>query len=602
MTPLLPRANLRTDRSPENETRPLTGAQVHTPVLCNRPIVSGIHTIEGEQVSMRLYGLISVICCATSSLLVCACSATDASDSTSGPAVVTVSVNPASKHPISPYIYGINFATKIDGVPTALTLDRTGGNRWTAYNWETNASNAGSDYLYQNDNFLGNSKEPGGVVTELIADDRKNGMASMITVQMQGLVAGDQSGPVNVANPPDKARFKKSIYAKNSVSNESFTTKPSTSDDSVYMDEFLWALDHKFADQNIFGLKPTTQPVFVSLDNEPELWNHTHLEIQGKTGITADSYIAKTISLATALKKQFPDLVIFGPAHYGFMGIYSWSQELNATATGNNWFTDKYLMALKAASTAAGRPLVDVYDFHWYPEATDSAGTRVNALMSPSLTDDQVQAIVQSPRSLWDKTYKEKSWIAKDVLGQPVNILGRLQSRIDAENPGMKLALTEYNNGGGQHIAGTIAQADNLGVFGARALFAATMWPLSSKEPYSLAGFRAFRNFDGANHHFGDTSIEATSSDASKVVVYVSTDSSRAGRVIMVAINRSPMDQEATITGQPLSGAAHLFQMTAASAAKQFTVRPIATGVQPVSGASIMLALPALSVTTIDIY
>ncbi len=436
----------------------------------------------------------------------------------------------------------------------------------------------------------------------LIAEDQKKGMASMVTVQMQGLVAGDESGPVSVANPPDKTRFKKVFYEKKTVSNEPFTVTPSVSDDYVYMDEFVWALDQKFKGQNIFGTKPSTQPVFVSLDNEPELWKSTHLEIQGKTGITADSYIAKTVSLATALKKQFPDLVIFGPVHYGFMGIYSWSGELSATPSGSNWFADKYLTALKAASTAFGRPLVDVYDFHWYPEATDSAGTRVTTLMSPTLTDDQVQAIVQSPRSLWDKTYKEKSWITKDVIGQPIDILDRLQTRIDAENPGMKLALTEYDNGGGQHIAGTIAQADNLGVFGARALFAANMWLLAPKEPYSLAGFRAFRNFDGANHHFGDTSIQATSSNVANVAVYVSTDSGRAGRVVMVAINRSNSEQVTEITGQPLSGAAHLFQMTAATAAKQATVQPVAAGVQPVSGSSITLTLPALSVTTIDIY
>jgi hypothetical protein len=164
------------------------------------------------------------------------------------------------------------------------------------------------------------------------------------------------------------------------------------------------------------------------------------------------------------------------------------------------------------------------------------------------------------------------------------------------------LALTEYDNGGGQHIAGTIAQADNLGVFGAHALFAANMWLLAPKEPYSLAGFRAFRNFDGANHHFGDTSIEATSSNVANVAVYVSTDSGRAGRVVMVAINRSPVEQVAAITGQPISGAAHLFQMTAATAAKQTSVQPVAAGVQPVSGSSITLTLPALSVTTVDIY
>jgi hypothetical protein len=517
-------------------------------------------------------------------------------------ATVTVTVTPSIRHPISPYIYGINIASGVDGLPNALTVNRTGGNRWTAYNWETNASNAGSDYLYQNDSSLSSSREPGAAVSTLIAGDQKRGMASIVTLQMQGLVAGDTNGPVSVANPPDKNRFKKLFYEKKAVSNEPFTVKPSTSDDYVYMDEFAWALDQRFKGQNIFADKPSARPVFVSLDNEPELWNSTHLEIQGKTGITSDAYIARTIALATALKKQFPDLMIFGPAHYGFMGLYSWSNELSASPAANNWFTDKYLKAMKAAATAFGRPLVDVYDFHWYPEATDSSGKRINSLMSPNLTDDQVQAIVQSPRSLWDKTYKERSWITNDVLGQPIDILDRLQSRIETENPGMKLALTEYNNGGGQHIAGTIAQADNLGVFGAHALFAANMWLLTPKEPYSLAGFRAFRDFDGANHHFGDTSIEATSSNAANVAVYVSTDSTRPGRVVMVAINRTPSQQATLITGQPVSGTAHLFQMTATTAAKQSTIRPIAAGILPASGSSITVTLPALSVTTIDVY
>jgi hypothetical protein len=528
-------------------------------------------------------------------LLVCAC------NFSANAASVTVTVNPSHAHPISPYIYGINNASIIDGSPASLTLDRSGGNRSTAYNWETNASNAGSDYMYQNDNSGTDGKEPGSLASANIAKDQKNGMASIMTVQMQGLVAGDVNGPVSVANPPDKKRFKKVVYEKKTVSNVPFTGAPPVSDDYVYMDEFVWAIDRKFHGQNVFGVKPSTQPVFVALDNEPELWNSTHLEIQGKTGITADSFIAKTVGLATALKKQFPDLVILGPVNYGFMGIYSWSAELHASPYENNWFTDKYLTALKAASTAFGRPLVDVYDFHWYPEATDGGGTRITNLMSPTLTDDQVQAIVQSPRSLWDKGYRERSWIA-DSLNQPIAILDRLQTRIAAENPGMKLALTEYNNGGGQHIAGTLAQADNLGVFGARALFAATWWPLASKEPYTLAGFRAFRDFDGANQHFGDTSIEAVSSSVANVSVYVSTDSKRAGRVVMVAINRSPSEQVTSIVGQPLTGAAHLFQMTAATAAKQTTIRPTAAGVQPVSGSSITLTLPALSVTTVDIY
>jgi hypothetical protein len=512
-----------------------------------------------------------------------------------------VTVNAANTHPISPYIYGINNAAGIAGAPSALTIDRAGGNRWTAYNWETNASNAGSDYLYENDNYLSSSATPAEAVRSFIAGDQAKGLASIITFQLQGLVSGDETGPVSITAPPDMTRFKTVAFQKSAKTSAAFTLTPPTTDAYVYMDEFLWALDQKFAGQGIFGTTPTTRPVFAQLDNEPELWNSTHLEVQGSRPVTSDAYIAKTISLATALKNQFPNLVVFGAVHYGFNGIYNWQGELSATPSGNNWFPDKFLAALKTASTGYGKPLVDVYDFHWYSEATDGAGNRVTNLNGTALTAAQIQAIVQSPRSLWDPTYTESSWITS-VLGQPIDILGRLQSRIASAYPGMKLAITEYNNGGAQHIAGTIAQADNLGIFGAQGLFAANLWPLVSSQSYLLAGFRAYRDFDGAHSHFGDTSVQAASSNVANVMVHVSRDSTRPGRVVMVAINRSTAAQVTTISGQPLSGTAHLYQMTAASAQTQTTVQPVAAGTQTVSGSSLTLTLPALSVTTVDVF
>ncbi len=407
---------------------------------------------------------------------------------------VTITIDPTKTHAISPYIYGLNFYSGVTGAPPDLTFDRAGGNRWTAYNWETNASNAGSDYLYENDAYLDSSITPADAVRGFIAGDQNNKMASLFTVQMQGLVAGDENGPVSVANPPDMTRFKTVVFKKSTQSSTPFTLTPPTTDAYVYMDEFVWTLDQKFSGESIFGLNPTTHPVFVQLDNEPELWNSTHLEVQGSTAVTSDNYIAKTISLTEAIKDQFPNVVIFGPVHYGFEGIYNWQGELSATPTGNNWFPDKYLPAIKTAGATYGKPLVDVYDFHWYSEATDGT-TRVTNLPGPTLTDAQVQAIVQSPRSLWDTTYTENSWITNDVLGGPIYILGRLQSRIASENPGMKIAITEYNNGGGLHIAGTIAQADNLGIFGVQGLFAASLWPLSNNEPYILAGIPGVSGF-----------------------------------------------------------------------------------------------------------
>jgi fibronectin type 3 domain-containing protein len=520
-------------------------------------------------------------------------------------ASITITINPSISKPISPYIYGINFYSGSTGAPPLLTFDRAGGNRWTAYNWETNASNAGSDYMYNNDDYLSSSTVPAEAVRTFIADDQLEGVASLVTFQLEGLVSADENGPVSVANPPDLTRFKTVVDKKSTVSNVPFTITPPTTDANVYMDEFAWALDQKFLGMGIFGASPT-HPTFISLDNEPELWNSTHLEVQGSTAVTSDSYISKTINLAKALKDQFPNVVIFGPVHYGFQGIYNWQGELGATPSGTNWFPDKYLQALETASTTYGKPLVDVYDFHWYVEEYDSNGTRILDLTSATLSDAQVQLIVQSPRALWDPTFTDTGnsnpWIYQELGSTPINLLGRLETKINAENPGMKISITEYENGGWNHIAGTIAQADNLGIFGSQGLFAASFWPPNGTYSYALAGFRAYRGFDGANASFGDTSLEATSSNVQNVVVYASTDSTTPGRTVFVAINRSTSAQVTAINGASLSGTAHLYQITAASAQGQNPVAPVAIGTMAVSGSSMTITLPALSVTTIDVH
>lgn len=527
---------------------------------------------------------------------------------------VTVTVNPGLTKPISPWIYGINSYSGIPNVPHA-TMDRAGGNRWTAYNWENNFSNAGSDFgPYSNDTFLCNTScntgIPGEAVRTFIAADHTAGLTSLVTLQLQGLVSADANGNVSVANPPDMTRFKTVVDKKSTVTSDPFTLTPPTTDANVYMDEFLWALDQKFSGEGIFGLNPT-HPTFVSLDNEPELWNSTHLEVQGRTRITSDAYIAKTVTLTKAVKDQFPDVVIFGPVHYGFQGFFNWQGEagINATPNGMDWFTDKYLQAISTASTTYGRPLVDVYDLHWYPEVYDASGTRIISMTGTTLTDGQVQQIVQAPRDLWDPTWHDPNnsnpFIYNELGADPtkgVQIIPRLQAKLDAEFPLMKgIAITEYEGGGFNHIAGTIAQADMLGVFGDQGLFAASFWPPNGTFDYAMAGFRAFRGFDGATANFGDTSVQAISSDISKVAVYTSTDSTTPRRVVFVAINRTKSSLVTVINGITLAGTASIYQITATSAQGQTPVHPVLVGTQAASGTSLKITLPALSVTTIDV-
>jgi mannan endo-1,4-beta-mannosidase len=371
------------------------------------------------------------------------------------------------------------------------------------------------------------------------------------------------------------------------------------------MDEFVWALNQKFPGVGIFG-GSTATPTFVMLDNEPELWNSTHLEVQGSTRITPSAYISKTITMAKALKDQFPNILIFGPAHYGFLGIYNWQNSLTSTPTGSDWFPDQYFQALSTASASYGRPLVDVYDFHWYPEDYDANGLRVTSMTNSSLTDAQMQLVVQAPRNLWDPTFMDplnsNPW-PNSVLGNaPLNMLNRLKAKAAAEFPSIKLSISEYEAGAFNNIAGTVAQADELGVFATQGVFSAMFWPPGGTFDYSLAGFRAYRGFDGNTANFGDTLLQSTSSNVGNVVVYASKDSKTPGRVVFVAINRANTQQVTAINGVGLSGTATMYQMTAASAQGQTPVRPVLIGTSAASGSSLTVTLPAYSVTTIDIH
>ena len=526
-------------------------------------------------------------------------SATDVAPAMAVGESISLTIDGHVRKAISPYVYGINRFPGAAQPQKMFTLDRAGGNRWTAYNWETNASNAGSDYNYQSDDYFGGGA-PAETVRRYIEADQKEKIASLITVQLQGLVAADTSGPTSVAPAIDAKRFKEVVFEKKSLSAEPFTETPSTTDPYVYMDEFLWAVDRKFPNRDIFGANPKAAPVFVSLDNEPELWNNTHKEIQGTTPVPADLYIHKSLRLAAALKAQFPNLVIFAPAHYGFYGIYGWQGGVKATTDGPDWFVDRYARAVQAASKSAGHLLIDVYDIHWYTEATDSTGHRVTQFGGPTLSDDQVQALVQSPRSLSDPGYVEKSWITKSI-GAPINLIGRLQSKLKAAAPGMKRAVTEYNNGGGQHIAGTIAEAETLGIFGSSGVFAACLWPMGNNEPYIVAGFRAFRNYDGNGANFGDIGLAAKSSDVEKISVYASADSEHPARTVLVIINKSPVARAVTVAGIKDGATARLFRMAADTAGRANAPVPAAVGSKVAIASPWHLTVPALSVSTVEV-
>lgn len=486
-------------------------------------------------------------------------------------------------HPISRFIYGVN--ESLDGNYSAGTVTRLGGNRWTAYNWENNASNAGSDWYFQNDSYLGGGDTPGGAVIPRLQNASTRNAATVLTVPINGYVAADKNGGGDVRNSGSnylQTRFKQEVAAKGAA----FSLTPSTTDAYVYQDEFVNWVNANFP----YAKTDSKRPIFYSLDNEPDLWSSTHAEVH-PAATTYAELVSKSIAYADAIKDISPGSLVFGPVNYGWHG-YTTLQD--APDGGGRDFQSYYLQQLAQAESTYGHRLVDVMDVHWYPEAT-GGGVRIT---EQNNTDAVVAARLQAPRSLWDPTYTETSWITQWSTNGPINLLPRLNGKITQNYPGTKLAITEYNYGGGNHISGGIAQADVLGILGRDGVFAANVWRLATDESFIQGGFRMFRNFDGVSSSFGDTSVRATTDNVAGSSVYASLDSADPNVLYVVAINKTNAPLPVTMQlARVLPGAtATTYQLTSASAVPQ-----LAGTTAIVNPANYSATLPAYSVSTIRI-
>jgi hypothetical protein len=433
--------------------------------------------------------------------------------------------------PISPYVYGIN-SQPFDGV--GATVRRMGGNRQTAYNWEINASNAGSDYNHSSDDWpctvLGytDCSVPGAQFIDFGTQNRKAGLESIATIPMVDFVTADKRGAVPEADKAPSKRWDKSVAQKGAP----FTTSPDLNDGVVYEDEFVNALVSKLGKAAQGGIK------FYSLDNEPALWPSTHPRVHPEKTTYAEM-ISRTEATASGLLKVDPTAFVLGAVAYGWSEYKSLQDAPDAKEHNEKYgsYLDFYLATMKKLEEKHHQRLVHALDIHWYPEARGA-----KRITDPDNTPRTVEARVQAPRSLWDPTYVEKSWISAELGEKPIKLIPWLQGKISARYPGTKLTITEYDFGGATHISGGLAQADVLGVLGREGVYMANYWgngPGNSTLPnYIKAAFQIYRNYDGKGGVFGDTAVAATPADQNKASVFAATDSKHPGTLTVLVLNK----------------------------------------------------------------
>ena len=560
-----------------------------------------------------------------------------------GPSDVLFTINAGqSNREISPYIYGSNSTNIVN-----RTFDRSGGNRTTGYNWENNASNAGRDWYNHSDYGMANDNPnaaPGSAVRGMIQNGNAAGRASLITVPMAGYVAADGNGTVDETEIAPSPRWKQVVPKKSTIyPGSSLSITPDKTDGYVFTDEYVhWAED--FKDPN--------QPLWYSLDNEPGLWgealpsgwqsgvepfpccnpaNGTYPSAGGRTHPTIHPYAPtftemrdKSIAHAGAIKDVNPNALVFGGVGYGW-NEFTTMQDAPDRVTnpshpggdqsGEMHYNEFLLNEMRKADQqrftseelAQGQTLMDVLDLHWYPEAVSGTnpdtGTRITDNNNSAAV---VAARVQAPRSLWDPTYTETSWVSKWGTWQgspgnmgPIRLLPRVQRDIADFKPGTKIAITEYNYGGGNHISGAVAQADVLGTFGREGVFAANWWELDSGSSFVNGAFKMYLNYDNAGGQFGDTSVGASTNNIANSAIYSSVDADDPSRMILVAINRTsqPLDAGLAVTSDFRFDRAEVFQLTSASA-------------NPIQAADVLInqvnafhyTMPAYSVSTLVLY
>jgi hypothetical protein len=90
----------------------------------------------------------------------------------------------ANRRPISPMIYGVAFGTSNQLLDLNFTMNRSGGNEESTYNWEINAHGKGADYYFES--LPDDSATPGESADSVVADAKAAGAQALITIPMIG--------------------------------------------------------------------------------------------------------------------------------------------------------------------------------------------------------------------------------------------------------------------------------------------------------------------------------------------------------------------------------------------------------------------------------
>ena len=483
-------------------------------------------------------------------------------------AVETITINASlDRHAINPLIYGVAFASTVQLTALNAPSNRWGGNTTSRYNWKQNADNKGSDWYFESlDSGEGSGQSAAANV--FIDATRAAGAQPMLTVPTIGWAAklGNARGRLSSFSiakygPQTGSDWQWMPDAGNGVLSTGNITGNDPNDanvpvDSTFQREWITYLKGKYGSASAGGLR------YYLLDNEPGLWHETHRDIH-PVGASMDELWTRLSTHAAAIKSADPGAMVVGPEEWGYLGLtFSGLDAQNGrwvggpgsdrAAHGNLDCLPWLLQQFQQYQNANGVRLLDVCTTHCYPtgnEFSNDVSATTQALRN------------RSTRALWDPTYMDEAWV-----GTQIRMIPRLKQWVATYYPGTQVGITEYNWGAENHINGATAQADILGIFGREGLDMAARWTTPDASTPTFKAMQLYRNYDGANAGFGDTSLRATVANPDNLSSFAAVRASDGALTVML-INKSAAVTACAVNLSSFNAAAasQVWQLTAAN-------------------------------------
>jgi PKD repeat protein len=509
------------------------------------------------------------------------------------PVTVNVDAN-AGRHPISPLIYGLAYASTAQLNELNVALNRLGGNNTSRYNWQLNADNRGFDWYFESIAYSSSTAGEGG--DSFISTSRAGGAEPMITIPTIGWVAklGPSRGKL--------ASFSISKYGSQTGNDWQWFPdagngiKTSGGDvtgnnpndanvqvDSIFQQNWVQHLVSRWGTAANGGLR------YYILDNEPSIWHSTHRDVH-PDGANMEEVRDRVLDYGAKIKAIDPSALVVGPEEWGWSGYllsgydqqygsrFGWSNLPDRAAHGGMEYLPWILDQLRQANLSSGQRILDVFTVHYYPQGGE-------------FSNDTSQTMQlrrnRSTRSLWDPNYTDETWI-----NDKVKLIPRIKGWVSSYYPGTRTGVTEYNWGAEGHINGATAQADILGIFGRENLDMATRWTTPDTSTPTYKAIKLYRNYDGSKSTFGDTSCAVTVPNPDNLSAFGALRSSDGVLTVMV-VNK--VLSGATTAAINLSN----FASTGSAQVWQLTSSNVITRLPDISfsGNSLSVSLPPQSIT-----